>query len=64
MINQESVERKDKLQIGDVVHLKSGSPDLEVIALSGNEDYVAVRWQQLSGEAYAVFAITSVRPTR
>ena len=55
MIKQESAERKDKLQIGDVLHLKSGSPDLEVIALSSNGGHVAVKWQDNGTESYAVF---------
>ena len=37
MINQE-------LQLGNVVHLNSGSPDLRVIALDSQKEHIAVEW--------------------
>ena len=39
--------------IGQIVHLKSGSPELEVVATATNS--AAVRWQDGAGNQLAVF---------
>jgi hypothetical protein len=35
--------QQDELQIGYIVHLNSGSPDLKVVAIEGDE--IAVEWR-------------------
>ena len=54
MINQ-------TVKVGNRVCLNSGSPDLEVIALSDDERYLAVQWSSGEKVQYAVFPVVCVR---
>jgi len=54
MINQE-------LQLGNVVHLNSGSPDLRVIALDDQKEQVAVEWVRDGLVDRAIFPSVCVR---
>jgi uncharacterized protein YodC (DUF2158 family) len=57
MILPESLEVKD-LKVGQIVHLKSGSPDLKVVRTEG---LVEVEWKNDDGGIErAVFARTSL----
>ena len=47
------MQEEQIIDIGDIVHLKSGSPDLKVIALSGHD--ARVEWDGESGLEQAVF---------
>lgn len=47
------MQEQEKIHVGDIVHLNSGSPDLKVVALSGLD--VRVEWCGESGLEQAVF---------
>ncbi len=42
MIEQKASDQKQELQVGDVVHLNSGSPDLHIVDLGAK--FVVVEW--------------------
>ena len=48
------------VKVGNKVCLNSGSPDLEVIALSADKQYLAVRWSSGAKVRYAVFPVCCV----
>ena len=61
MINQNEIEHKTELRIGDTVHLKSGSPDLMILTFSGDESQVAVTWKDDDDiTSYAIFPTAGV----
>jgi uncharacterized protein YodC (DUF2158 family) len=45
----EGKPQKKEIQVGDVVHLNSGSPDMTVIALDCLAENVAVEWLSEDG---------------
>jgi hypothetical protein len=38
-----------ELQIGHIVHLNSGSPDLKIVAINGNE--IEIEWTNEKGQS-------------
>lgn len=53
-----------RTEVGNVVRLNSGSPDLRVIALDGPKKNIAVEWIREGLAERAVFPIVCVRPAR
>ncbi len=53
------------LEIGQIVRLNSGSPDLKIIATDCSVSHVAVEWLDNEGEVNrAVFPSTCLTPIR
>ena len=56
------MEAQTALQTGDIVYLNSGSPDLKVVVLSG--DQVEVEWQGETVLEQAVFPVVCIRTAK
>jgi len=59
----------DKISIGNIVHLKSGSPDLKVVKQwkegnKGTTELVTVTWQTGFTKQQTTFPMTSVTKVR